>query len=96
MRASISQHLTARQSHRSEGLLPGRTGPHVPPEGFKRVIDVRFDPQSSHPLKGGDRNAVRAAFPDRDKLTGVDRVLITTDKSPNGRPFEFDPPFPLH
>jgi len=67
-------------------------GGEVPPDGFKRVIDVRFDPKSSHPLKGGDRNAVRAVFPDRDELKGVDRVLITTDKGT----LVFDPPFPLH
>jgi len=77
------------------GQLRGKGG-EIPPENFKRVIDVRFDPNSSHPLKGGDRSAVRAAFPDREPLEGVDRILITTDKSPNGRPFEFDPPFPLH
>jgi hypothetical protein len=74
--------------------LSGRSG-ELPPEGFARVIDVRFDPRSSHPLKGGDRNALRAAFPDREPLEGVDRILVTTDKSPNGRPFEFEPPFPL-
>ncbi|HYV49503.1 MAG TPA: hypothetical protein VFA20_31810 [Myxococcaceae bacterium] len=67
-------------------------GGEVPPEGFKRVVDVRFDPKSSNPLKGGDRNAVRAAFTDRGELKGVDRVLITTDKGT----FVFDPPFPLH
>ncbi|HYV47872.1 MAG TPA: hypothetical protein VFA20_23595 [Myxococcaceae bacterium] len=54
--------------------------------------DVRFDPRSTHPLKGGDRNAVRAAFPDRDRLRGVDRIFITTDRGT----FQFDPPFPLH
>jgi hypothetical protein len=75
--------------------LRGKRG-EMPPEGFKKVIDVRFDPKSSNPLKGGDRNAVRAAFAEREPLDGVDRILITTDKSPNGRPFEFDPPFPNH
>jgi len=75
--------------------LRGKKG-EVPPESFKKVIDVRFDLQSTHPLKGGGRNALRAAFPDRDELKGVDRILITTERSPNGRPFEFDPPFPLH
>jgi len=67
-----------------------------PPEGFKRIIDVRFDPKSNHPLRGGDRNAVRAAFADRGDLKGVDRIRITTGKSPNGGSFEFDPPFPNH
>jgi len=75
--------------------LRGERG-EMPPEGYKKIIDVRFDPGSSHPLKAGDRKAVRAAFAERVDLKGVDRVLITTDKSPNGRPFEFDPPFPLH
>jgi len=71
--------------------LRGERG-EIPPEGFKRAIEVRFDPQSAHPLKGGDRNAVRAVFADRDKLAGVDRILITTDQGT----FEFSPPFPLH
>jgi len=75
--------------------LRGELG-EVPPEGYKKVIDVRFDPRSSNPLKGGDRNAVRAAFAKRADLEGVDRVLVTTDKSPNGRPFVFEPPFPIH
>ena len=43
--------------------LRGNSG-EIPPENFKKVIDVRFDPQSTHPLKGGDRNALRAAFPE--------------------------------
>jgi polyhydroxyalkanoate synthesis regulator phasin len=71
--------------------LSGSRG-EIPPKGFKKVIDVRFDPRSTHPLKGGDRNAVRAAFPDRDRLKGVDRIFITTNRGT----FQFDPPFPLH
>ena len=71
--------------------LRGEFG-EVPPEGYKKVIDVRFDPKSNHPLKGGDRNAVRAAFAERNRLDGVDRILVTTD----GGTFEFDPPFPNH
>jgi len=53
---------------------------------------VRFDPTSSNLLKGGDRNALRAVFVERNRLDGVDRILITTDKGT----FVFDPPFPLH
>ena len=64
----------------------------VPTQGYRKVIDVRFDPKSSNPLRGGDRNAVRAAFAKRDSLEGVDRILITTDKGT----FVFDPPFPNH
>jgi len=71
--------------------LRGKRG-EIPPEGYKKIIDVRFDPRSNHPLKGGDRNAVRAAFAKRADLKEVDRILITTDKGT----FEFDPPFPLH
>jgi len=71
--------------------LSGKRG-ELPPEGYKKVIDVRFDPKSSNPLKGGDRNALRAAFAERNRLEGVDRILVTTDKGT----FVFDPPFPLH
>src|ERR1043165_2167736 len=70
-------------------------GGELPPKGFTKVIDVRFDPHSKNPLKAGDRNALRTAFPNRPALEGVDRIRITTDKSPSGRPFEFEPPFPL-
>jgi len=59
--------------------LRGELG-EVPPEGFKRVIDVRFDPRSSHPLKGGDRNAVRAPSP-----TAPSSKELTASSSPPTR-----------
>ena len=71
--------------------LRGKRG-EIPPEGYRKVIDVRFDPKSNHLLKGGDRNAVRAAFVGRAELKEVDRILITTDRGT----FQFDPPFPNH
>ena len=80
--------LTKEQRADALGLLAAI----LSKEGYKKVIDVRFDPKSNHPLKGGDRNAVRAAFAERADLKGVDRIRITTDKGI----FEFDPPFPNH
>ena len=96
---ALQRHADRSRSERFHGrslLVRKRPPNRIKPKGYKKVIDVQFDLKSSHPLKGGDRNAVRAAFPNRAELKGVDRVLITTDKCPNGHPFEFDPPFPNH
>lgn len=69
--------------------LQGKTG-EVPPEGFTRVIDIRFDARSASPMRSADKNMLRAAFPRRKALEHVDRIQITTDRGT----FVFEPPFP--
>jgi len=71
--------------------LQGRRG-EVPPKGFTRVVDIRFDERSTSPLRAADRNMLRAEFATRDELAGVDRVQITTDRGT----YVFEPPFPIH
>jgi hypothetical protein len=67
-------------------------GGEMPPQGFERVIDLRFDARSSSPLRAASRNMVRKVFPDRDALDGADRVRITTSQGA----YDFYPPFPIH
>jgi hypothetical protein len=73
------------------GQLRGEKG-EVPPAGFTRIADIRFDAQSMHPLRSADRNKLRTLFPQRKDLRGVDRIEITTERGT----FVFDPPFPIH
>lgn len=71
--------------------LRGENG-EVPPQGFTRIVDVRFDARSTSPLRSADRNMLRTAFANRIQLVGVDRVQITTDRGT----YVFEPPFPIH
>jgi hypothetical protein len=84
--ASIKE-LLAKAAYQLQG-----DGGEVPPEGFKRIIDIRFDPSSKNPMRDADKNMLRKLFPLREDLDKVDLVKITTDRGI----FEFTPPFPLH
>jgi hypothetical protein len=70
--------------------LRGRRG-EMPPPGFTRIADIRFDEKATSPLRNADRNMLRAFFK-REELSGVDRVQITTSQGTH----VFEPPYPIH